>query len=73
MFRHRIGGVLRSVSGNDTNLSSTESNTLKQLKKDESIIIAPADKGCAVVVMNKTDYKQKIDDHLPSNDKRPNT
>jgi len=45
----------------------TVSNVLKQhltaiknLKKDSSIIIIPADKGKAVVLMNREDYKEKI-------------
>lgn len=38
------------------NLSKSESKALKALKDQEDIVIKPADKGGAVVVMNKTDY-----------------
>lgn len=38
------------------NLSADESNALKLLATHPEIIIKPADKGGAIVVMNKTDY-----------------
>ena len=38
------------------NLSKSESIALKALKDQEDIVIKPADKGGAVVVMDKTDY-----------------
>ena len=43
-----------SLSGNDSD------ETLKRLSKDTSVTILPADKGRAVVVMDSSDYQQKI-------------
>ena len=40
------------------NLSTQQLRTLKTLKNNPNIIIKPADKGGAVVVMNKDLYKQ---------------
>ena len=34
------------------------------LKRNENIVVAPADKGCAVVVMDKHDYEVKVLEHL---------
>ncbi len=42
-----------------SNVSKAEREALKNLAKDDSITILPADKGRAVVVMNTADYKQK--------------
>ena len=42
------------------NLSLSEEKALKSLAKDESIIIKEADKGGAVVIMNKDYYEAKI-------------
>lgn len=38
------------------NLTKEEKKALEDLKSDDSIVIKPADKGGATVVMNKTDY-----------------
>ena len=38
------------------NLSTAEKSALKELSKNRNIVIKPADKGGAVVVMNTTDY-----------------
>lgn len=45
-------------------MTREEAQALKTLKRDNSITIIPADKGCATVVMNKQDYKQKVMEHL---------
>ena len=37
---------------------------MKQLKQDPNIVIVPADKGNATVVMNTDEYKEKISTHL---------
>lgn len=34
------------------------------MKRDETIKIVPADKGKVLVVMDRTDYEQKISEHL---------
>ena len=43
-----------------TNMSKEEENALKNLRKDETITILPADKGKSVVVMDSKEYKEKV-------------
>ena len=45
-------------------LSSFEEKALKDLAKDKSVTILPADKGRAVVVMNTNDYTEKVNNLL---------
>jgi hypothetical protein len=42
------------------NLNEEEHEALKQLAKDESIIISKADKGNAIVIQDKVDYTNKL-------------
>eukprot|EP00111_Clytia_hemisphaerica_P014126 TCONS_00041609-protein len=46
------------------NLNPHETKTLKRLSQNKNIEIKPADKGGALVIMNKTCYKSKVFDHL---------
>ena len=41
-------------------ITSEEEKALRDLAKDKSVTILPADKGRAVVVMNTNDYTEKI-------------
>ncbi|CAJ0964743.1 unnamed protein product [Ranitomeya imitator] len=43
-----------------TNLSAPDFQALQTLRNDKNIIIKPADKGGAIVVMNKSDYTKEI-------------
>ena len=43
-----------------SNVTPDEIKSLQELKNDDSIMILPADKGRATVVMNTADYKTKI-------------
>ena len=45
----------------DSNLTKDEQQALKRLKNDKNIVILPADKGRVTVVMDKTDYYDKMD------------
>lgn len=49
-------------TNNRTNFSKHQWKILEELKNDESIIIKEADKGSAIVIMNKTDYKDMVMD-----------
>ncbi|CAF4293617.1 unnamed protein product [Rotaria sordida] len=51
------------------NLSIDEIKALKELKEDRSIIILRADKGNAVVIMNKLDYMNKVEELLEDQNK----
>ncbi|KAL5022894.1 hypothetical protein ScPMuIL_002049, partial [Solemya velum] len=45
-----------------TNFSKHQCKTLEELKNDESIITKEADKESAIVIMNRTDYKDIVID-----------
>ena len=53
--------TLQSPSLPNSNLTPDEQRALKRLKTDQNIVILPADKGRVTFVMDKTDYKDKID------------
>ena len=46
------------------NLSKVEQSELSKLIKDRTIIIKPADKGCAAVILSSEHYKTMIMQHL---------
>jgi hypothetical protein len=48
----------------DQNITKKERDALDSLKKDENIMVLPADKGRVTVVMNKEDYLSKCKDLL---------
>ena len=60
-IRSRIASTIQSASLPDSNLTKDERQALKRLKTDENIVILPADKGRVAVVMDKTDYYDKMD------------
>ena len=41
------------------NISSKERAAIQSLKRNKNIIIKPADKGGATVILNRSDYKRK--------------
>ena len=63
-IRAKISLTLRNAQQPEQNISKEERKTLKSLKTDESIIILLADKGRSTVVLDKTDYTQKCNDHI---------
>ena len=60
-IRSRIASSVQSASIPDNNLTKDEQQALKRLKNDNDIVILPADKGRVTVVMDKTDYFDKMD------------
>ena len=60
-IRSRIASTIQSASIPDNNLTKDEQQALKRLKNDNDIVILPADKGRVTVVMDKTDYFDKMD------------
>ena len=60
-IRSRIASTVQSASIPDNNLTKDEQQALKRLKNDNDIVILPADKGRVIVVMDKTDYFDKMD------------
>ena len=47
-----------------SNLSKEEREILWKLKEDKSILIVPADKGRAVVVLDRDSYLEKMNEQL---------
>ena len=60
-IRSRIASTIQSASLHDSNLTKDEQHALKRLRNDKDIVILPADKGRVTVVMDKTDYHDKMD------------
>ena len=67
-IRSRIASTLQSASLPDNNLTNDERQALKRLKTDKDIVILPADKGRVTVVMDRTDYHDKMNELV--NDKQ---
>ena len=60
-IRSRIASTIQSASLHDSNLTKDEQHALKRLRNDKDIVILLADKGRVTVVMDKTDYHDKMD------------
>ena len=52
-------GPLRHSHKSRRNITKEEAETLSELKKDHSRVILTADKGVALVVMDRTEYNNK--------------
>ena len=63
-IRAQISLTIQKAKTPKSNLTRSEKLALHQLKQDESIIILPADKGRATVILDKVDYISKCNDHL---------
>ena len=63
-FLHQFQGFafefLKLAQKKDNNLTDEEYNALKELAKNKNVIVTKADKGNAVVIMDKQDYRDKI-------------
>ncbi len=64
VLRAEITGTLRGVKLPKSNVTSEERKALGELQKEKSITILPADKGKATVVMDSSEYEQKVKDML---------
>ena len=60
LTRTRIAGCLSRSKPPPNNLSPEEQKAIKALREAETIVIAPADKGNATVIMDQTAYDGKI-------------
>ena len=56
--------ALKKVGPNKSNISKHEQKAINNLRKDESIVITPADKGKALVVMDKVEYVREMEEKL---------
>ena len=62
-IRSKVGGALRRFGGNNRlkpNLSRQQMKALKELKKNNDVVIFPADKGNTTVVMDRNEYDEKM-------------
>ena len=59
LSRNSIIGVLNKAIVPRSNITPEEIKAMKDLQKDDSIIILPADKGKATVILDKVDYDRK--------------
>ncbi|KAL0269180.1 UNVERIFIED_CONTAM: hypothetical protein PYX00_006992 [Menopon gallinae] len=56
--------LLKRTKPPKTNIPPKELQAIKNLKRNQDIIILPADKGNATVILNKTDYQEKMEQLL---------
>ena len=59
-LRSKVTVCLNNAKVPNSNLNKDERQAIKTLGNDDSILILPADKGRCTVVLNKTDYQQKV-------------
>ena len=59
-LRTEIVEAIKSSKVPKSNISKGEKMALRSLKQEDSIMILPADKGRATVVMDKTEYEEKV-------------
>ena len=59
-LRGRLCGLLRKAKLPKSNLTKVQRGALKDLRAMDDVIILPADKGNATVVMSKEEYDHKI-------------
>ena len=70
-LRQAVNGVLQQAKTPRPNMSFQQRRTIQDLKRDETIVILPADKGRATVVMNSEDYTSKMEEILNDDKYRP--
>ena len=58
--RRAVNGILQQAEPSKPNITKEMRDALKSLKEDESIMVLPADKGRASVVMDTDTYRAKI-------------
>ncbi|GLV46463.1 hypothetical protein CBL_20796 [Carabus blaptoides fortunei] len=59
-IRQEVSRVLRRAKPPKKNISKEEYTALKKLRDNQNIIVLPADKGNATVMVNSADYKNKM-------------
>ncbi|XP_072050257.1 uncharacterized protein [Amphiura filiformis] len=63
-LRSKVASTLRSSKPPKSNVSNDERKAINVPKKEDSIVILPADKGKATVVLDKQEYNEKVDKML---------
>ena len=60
-LRNKMLGILQNAKPPKSNMNKAEREALKPLKENKDITILPADKGKAVVVMNREEYPSQCE------------
>jgi hypothetical protein len=60
MLRAKVCGILRAAKLPKHNLPNCERKALREVQKEKSIMILPADKGRATVIMDPLEYQDKM-------------
>ena len=63
-MRVEIIDIVRKEKKPISNITRGGRKALKELQNDKDIIIAPADKGRCIVIMDKEEYMKKMKDKL---------
>ena len=63
-LRAEINTILRSSHPSKSNLTKPQSQAIRKLKRDRDCIVLSADKGVAMVIMDKQDYTNKSNNLL---------
>ena len=66
-LRPDINRVLRSSHPPIPNLTKAQTSALRELKRDRDCIVLTADKGVAMVIMDREDYVNKANQLLNQN------
>ncbi|BHF78071.1 hypothetical protein SprV_0602118100 [Sparganum proliferum] len=69
LIRHQVSSLLMAHRPREV-LSKVERDALRELKADKDLVIVPADKGRATVVLDRTDYLQKAKGAITPTDGR---
>ncbi len=67
-LRTGVKMCLQNAKKPKSNLGKEQREALRKLREDDSIVILPANKGNATVVMNKEDYARKMEEILTGGD-----
>ena len=63
-LKAEVTDILKNTTQSKSNLTKEELKAINNLRRDQSIIITPADKGKALVIMDKEEYVQKMEEKL---------
>ena len=58
-LRAKVASTLKSAKLPKSNVTKEERKAIKELKKVDSILILPADKGRSTVILDKCEYEKK--------------
>ena len=59
-LRSEVVSIIKSHKISDQNITQKERNAIRELQKEKDILILPADKGRATVVLKKSEYEEKM-------------